>query len=200
MSTPNAGAGAEASPAMSCVQRLVPADADAYRAFMLEAYARHPQAYTSGAEEREALPLAWWQARLAEGDRPVQLVLAQRCDGALAGVAGLAFETRPRLRHKALLFGMCVTAPQRRNGIGRRLVEALLAQAWARDGVEQVQLSVTQGNTAAQALYEGCGFRAWGIEPHAVALGSGYLAKIHMACARAVVAPARGGGASASPA
>ncbi|MBS0426345.1 MAG: GNAT family N-acetyltransferase, partial [Proteobacteria bacterium] len=45
------------------VRRLAPADAPAYRALMLDAYARHPEAFTSTVAEREPLPLAWWEAR-----------------------------------------------------------------------------------------------------------------------------------------
>jgi hypothetical protein len=46
------------------IRRLVPDDAQAYRALMLEAYERHPDAFTSTATERAALPLSWWEARL----------------------------------------------------------------------------------------------------------------------------------------
>ncbi|MEO7152091.1 MAG: GNAT family N-acetyltransferase [Burkholderiaceae bacterium] len=167
------------------VLRLLPADAAEYRAFMLEAYARHPEAYTSSVGERAALPLAWWQARLATGERPLRMVLAERRDGALAGVAGLGFETRARVRHKAELFGMCVAAAHRRAGIGRRLVEAVLTQAGARGGISAVQLTVTETNLGARSLYEHCGFRAWGLEPQAVAVGDGHVAKVHMRCALA---------------
>ncbi|MGE5667380.1 MAG: GNAT family N-acetyltransferase, partial [Betaproteobacteria bacterium] len=49
------------------VQRLSPQHASSYRALMLEAYAAHPDAFTSTVGERAALPIAWWEARLAEG-------------------------------------------------------------------------------------------------------------------------------------
>jgi len=43
-----------------------------------------------------------------------------------------------------------------------------------------VQLTVSDVNAAARALYEGCGFTAFGVEPMAVALGDGYVDKVHM--------------------
>lgn len=49
------------------VRRLVPADAAAHRALMLEAYRDAADAFTSTVAEREPLPLAWWAARMAEG-------------------------------------------------------------------------------------------------------------------------------------
>lgn len=162
------------------VRRLLPADAAAYRALMLEAYARHPDAFTSSAEERAALPLAWWEARLDESPRAGQVVLGAFDGDRLAGAAGLEFESRAKARHKASLFGMYVAPDSRQAGFGRQLVLGVLEQAVAREGVAVLQLTVTEGNAAAQALYARCGFRVFGIEPFAVALDGRYLSKVHM--------------------
>lgn len=59
-------------------------------------------------------------------------------------------------------------------------MRAVLASGAACRGVKLVQLTVTQGNLAAQALYQRCGFVAFGLEPYAVAVGDAYLAKVHM--------------------
>jgi len=163
------------------LQRLAPADAAEYRQLMLQAYTLHPEAFTSTAAERAALPLGWWEARLAEGEVPDELVIGAFVDGQLAGVAGLAFEAREKTRHKATLYGMYVPASARQRGLGRQLVEAVLAQARARPGVRQVQLTVSEGNAAAQALYRHCGFVPFGTEPMAVAVAGGFVAKVHMA-------------------
>lgn len=45
-----------------------------------------------------------------------------------------------------------------------------------------VQLTVTEGNDAAQKLYEDCGFRRFGVEPLAIAVGPEMFAKVHMWC------------------
>jgi RimJ/RimL family protein N-acetyltransferase len=168
------------------LRRLVPADAPAYRTLMLDAYARHPDAFTSSAAERAALPLAWWEARLATGIDATECVVgAFAHDGtayALAGVAGLAFEAREKVRHKATLFGMVVAPSQRGQGIGQALVNAALAEARCRPGVQRVLLTVTEGNRAAEALYARCGFVAFGVELQAVAVPGGYVNKVHMAC------------------
>ncbi|MDN8615298.1 GNAT family N-acetyltransferase [Variovorax ginsengisoli] len=162
------------------VRRLLPADAAVYRALMLEAYVRHPDAFTSSAEERAALPLAWWEARLDESPRAGQVVLGAFDGDRLAGAAGLEFESRAKARHKAHLFGMYVSPDARTGGHGRQLVQGLLDVAAAREGVKLVQLTVTEGNAAAQSLYERCGFAVFGVEPFAVALDGRYLSKCHM--------------------
>ncbi len=167
---------------MAAVQRLAPGHAAAYRALMLDAYGRHPDAFTSSVAEREALPLSWWQERLSTDAQAASLVLGAFAGDALAGVAGLSFDPRDKARHKAMLFGMYVPEQHRRSGLGRDLVMAALAQARGRAGTRVVQLTVTQGNDAAQALYERCGFVTFGVEPMAVAVAGGFVNKVHMWC------------------
>lgn len=173
------------------VRRLAPDDAAAYRALMLEAYERHPDAFTSSRDERAALPGSWWRARLATGSDAPQQVLGAFDGARLCGAAGLAFETRERTRHKATLFGMVVRADQRRRGIGATLVAAVLARARAHPGLRRIALTVTAGNDAARALYERHGFVVFGVEREAVALGDGFVDKLHMDCDLTAVRPTR---------
>ncbi len=162
--------------------RLTPQHAAEYRALMLEAYARHPDAFTSSAAERAQLPVAWWEDRLATDELPKEIVFGCFTDGVLSGVAGLAFETREKTKHKATLFGMYVPTAHRHRGLGSKLVATALAYAKTRPGVLLVQLTVTEGNTAAQSLYERHGFMPFGLEPFAVAVDSGYVSKSHLWC------------------
>ena len=162
------------------VRRLTPADAHYYRWLMLEAYAQHPEAYTSTPDERAALPFHWWQSRLSAEPDAQEIVLGAFDGPALVGSVGVAFEQRTKARHKAFIFGMYVAPPARRTGIATRLLDAALASAQARPGVGLAQLTVTAGNHEARALYERAGFVVYGEEPYAVALTDGYVAKLHM--------------------
>jgi len=163
------------------IQRLEPAHAERYRALMLQAYAAHPDAFTSSADERAALPMAWWHERLS-APAGAERVFGALVDGALAGAAGLSFEPRAKARHKATLFGMYVAPAYRGTGAGRALVLGLLDHARGVPGLRQVLLTVTRGNAAAQALYEGCGFSVFGIEPRAVNIDGVFMDKVHMWC------------------
>jgi ribosomal protein S18 acetylase RimI-like enzyme len=59
------------------------------------------------------------------------------------------------------LFGMWVAPEARRGGVGRRLVESVVA--WARTrGVARIVLDVATDRPAPQALYVACGFRDTG--------------------------------------
>lgn len=164
------------------LRRLEPSDVNAYRALMLEAFELHPDAFVSSFAERAALPLSSWESRLKPEPQPSDLVLGAFQDDQIAGVVGLHFDSREKARHKATLVGMYVPSRFRRHGLGRQLVEAALGEARARPGVRIVQLMVTHGNHAAQGLYEQCGFVQYGLEPFAVAVGDGFVSKVHMWC------------------
>ena len=164
------------------VLRLTPGHATAYRALMLEAYALHPDAFTSTVAERVDLPLSWWAARMTDAPNANEAVSGAFVDGTLAGVAGIRFETREKAAHKATLFGMYVPRRFRKLGLGRGLVDAILNHAKTRSNALLVQLTVTAGNAPAQRLYESCGFVPFGNEPLAVRVGSTYVSRIHMWC------------------
>lgn len=75
------------------IERLDASHALAYRELMLEAYDRHPQAFTSSVRERAVMPLSWWEGRLTS---KLDVVLGAFETGTLAGIVGLAFEPRER--------------------------------------------------------------------------------------------------------
>ena len=86
------------------LERLTPPFAAQYRALMLQAYADHPDAFTSSVAERAALPLAWWEQRLSSEPDAHECVLGAIEDHRLLGVAGLSFDTREKASHKATMF------------------------------------------------------------------------------------------------
>lgn len=159
------------------VRRLQPADARAYRALRLRALREHPEAFTSSYEEEEPKPLEIARKRL-RASASVKMWGAFLASS-LVGMIGLDRETRAKNRHKATLVAMYVAPEAARQGIGRALVDALLAEARA-CGVESLILTVTQGNNAARELYARAGFTTFGMEPDAVRVGGRSFAKEHM--------------------
>lgn len=171
---------------------LTAAHAQAYRALMLHGYEHAPDAFTSTPQERAAAPLSMWAGRLAD-PAGLQAVFGVHDGAALVGSVALLYSAREKTRHKGELVAMYVLAPHRGKGIGRRLVDAALAHARAREGMRTLTLTVTAGNRPAIALYEAAGFQAFGTEPLAVCTPRGYLDKIHMWCdLQAGAPPGRG--------
>lgn len=161
------------------IQRLTADHAAPYRALMLHAYAAAPEAFTSTPEDRAHLPESWWRQRLAH-PQGLSQVFGALVHGELVGAVAIEFSDRGKTRHKAHLAGLFVQAPHRAGGAGAQLVHAALAAARAQPRVCVVQLTVTEGNAPALALYARLGFQTFGTEPMAVATPEGYLAKVHM--------------------
>jgi RimJ/RimL family protein N-acetyltransferase len=114
-------------------------------------------------------------------ERPHDLFLGAFRAGMLLGIVGLQGRYRPKERHNATVVGMYVVPEVSGQGVGRSLMQALLQEAALIPGLEQLDLTVTEGNDAARTLYARCGFVEWGRLPRAVRIGQQYLAKVHMA-------------------
>lgn len=153
---------------------LGPADAALYRAIRLEGLADSPHAFASTIESEQDEPPERFAARLAD-----DFVLGAFRATELLGVAGFYAQPKPKHRHKGILWGMYVSRAHRQAGVGRRLVEAIVAHA--RQYVEVLQLFVVSDNTAARRLYESVGFVAYGVERHATKYRGEYHDDVLMA-------------------
>jgi ribosomal protein S18 acetylase RimI-like enzyme len=156
------------------IRRLAPADATLYRSLRLRALREHPDAFTSSYEEDSSQPLEASAARLGAH------AFWGAYEGAeLRGFVGLERERRAKNRHKATVVGMYVAPEAAAHGVGRGLMDALIAHA-RREGLKHLVLTVTDGNGTARHLYESAGFRSFGIEPDAIRVDGRAYAKNHM--------------------
>ena len=138
---------------------LTPDDAEAYvalrRAMLLDA----PHAFLSSPEDDRGSKVEEVRERLAsEGDDVTYGVFAQE----LCGAVGLHRERHEKAAHKVLVWGMYVAPKRRQEGLGRQLLEAVVAHARGLDGVSQLCLSVSEAAPEARRLYEAVGFHVWG--------------------------------------
>jgi ribosomal protein S18 acetylase RimI-like enzyme len=163
------------------IRILVAADALRYRELMLEAYVLAADAFTSTADERSLETEAWWVERIAAANG-LRVAFCAEDGSQMLGTVALEYASSPKVRHSAALIGMYVREHARGRGVGRALVDAALADAAQRPGVEVLRLTVTEGNQPAIHLYQQAGFRAWGTQPMAIATPSGYKRKVHMSC------------------
>src|SRR5262245_6019456 len=100
------------------------------------------------------LPEAWSAEGFAAtlGKESARARIAES-DGGLVG-----FALAQRAADQAEILTVAVAPAQQRRGLGRRLVEARLAELRA-EGVARAQLEVRASNAAALALYRSLGFR-----------------------------------------
>lgn len=117
-------------------------------------------------EETEA---AWIQANL---DDPGKVAIVAESDGKIIGLLNFHSEERSRVRHHGEL-GMSVHKAWRDKGVGRALLQMLIAWAEQHPLLEKVCLQVFATNSRAIALYTSLGFREEGRQIRDVKLESG---------------------------
>jgi RimJ/RimL family protein N-acetyltransferase len=158
------------------VRRLTPDDATEYRALRIRALWEFPEAFTSSYDEFEKQPIELSEVRLG-GEHSVFWGAFE--GEQLCGMVGMERETRAKNQHKATVVGMYVSQEYFGTGMGRALIDALLAHA--RDvGLELLVLTATEGNDVAVKFYEAAGFRSFGIEPRAIKIEGRSYGKNHM--------------------
>ena len=112
--------------------------------------------------ERDSYPDDAWSPELmaAELSNPhAHYLVAVDDTGAIAGYAGLL---APIGTGQGDIQTVTVAATARRRGLGRQLLERLLAEA-GRRGAEELFLEVRHDNVAAQTLYRELGFVEIGV-------------------------------------
>lgn len=96
------------------------------------------------------------------------------------GTVSVEYAAKTKTRNKGLIVAMFVRESFRGQGLARKLMRAAVQHGVERQGLRVMQLEVTQGNTAAQRLYQSLGFEPFGVEPMAVWTPDGYRSKVHM--------------------
>ncbi|WP_459678485.1 N-acetyltransferase family protein [Acidisoma sp. 7E03] len=151
-------------------------DAAEYRLLRLDALELYPASFATSRAEWARISLKEIEDILSPPGGSVVLGAFHQersLGNVLIGIAGLQRNTREKYRHKAMVWGMYVDPEWRGQGIARSLLERLIGYARAQGELRQVILTVTEGNAAAQALYEQLGFRVYGVEPNAIDPGDG---------------------------
>lgn len=90
-----------------------------------------------------------------------RLWLAFDGSGQVVGHIDVRSHPEQHTGHRALL-GMGVDSSARKQGLGKRLMEAMTAWVKQESSIEYVDLWVLSSNTAALALYHRCGFNKQG--------------------------------------
>ena len=120
------------------------------REIRLQALRDAPLAFASTYEREAAFEDAMWLHRIASSAQ----FLAIDQDEVVGTATGFV---DPEDTTTALLVAMYVAPAARGNGIGERLVDAVVASARA-DGAHRVRLHVVETNPVAERLYSRCGF------------------------------------------
>jgi ribosomal protein S18 acetylase RimI-like enzyme len=144
-----------------------------YRTIRLASLRNAPDAFGSVYETTVTLPIETFAERLTGA-----MVLGAYARERIVGTAAFSRETGEKERHKGVLKGVYVEPDARGQGVAEALITGVIDHA--REIVEQLTLTVVQGNEAAIALYRKLGFEIYGIEPRARKNPGGYVDKVLM--------------------
>jgi GNAT superfamily N-acetyltransferase len=114
-----------------------------------------PDWFWSTYEEEADKPESWWRSFIDAG-----AWFIASAEGRLVGIAAAIGDSDLGDSTRQLV-SMWVDPDARRRGVGTKLVEAVKAWTTA-NGVNELQLQVTENNHAAARLYEECGFTRTG--------------------------------------
>lgn len=161
------------------IRRLDADDAEAWQRLRLSALEDHPDAFLSSVAEERSLPMEEVARRMSRPDEVAFLVGAFDGDE-LVGTAGCFRSPKAKSRHTATVWGMYVAPGARGRGLGRALLDAVVARARAVEGLERLTLSVNDHNAGVRRLYEEAGFVCWGLEPDAFRVGGAPVVEAHL--------------------
>lgn len=160
------------------IRVLTEADAEEYYAHRLRMLKDHSGAFATSYEETKEEGMEQMVERLqSTGEK---FILGAFAGDRLVGSVGFLRQQRNKLRHKGFVLGMYTHPDVRRQGVGKALLENLLARVRNLPGLEQIQLGVAADNPAAQGLYASLGFAEFGREREALKLPDRYVDEIHM--------------------
>jgi GNAT superfamily N-acetyltransferase len=142
------------------VRPLEPHEVNFHRELRIRVLGDSPDSFGETASEAEARPRSYWEELTRSVTEPNRHVMFVAFEGnAVVGTTyGLLDKER---KDTGRVGGMWVEATQRRRGVGRALLAAVLG--WARTrGLKHVGLWAPASEPAAVALYSGAGFKGTG--------------------------------------
>lgn len=139
----------------------------------LESLRNDPTAFGSSFGEDARLTAEAWRRR-------VRNTIFALADGAPVGMISCVFNSRPKTKHVADIYGVYVRPMHRRQGVAKRLLDAALSEARGRKGVVKLRLTVNPVHTPAVRLYEGAGFVVVGRAKKELKVGRKYFDLLHM--------------------
>ena len=105
-------------------------------------------------------------------------VLTALWDGVPCGITNLYLQPYKKLAHQCL-FAIIVDEKVRGRGVGKQLLEALIALGRDKFHLKMIHLEVYEGNPAIH-LYQKMGFKEYGVQRHFIKEPTRYLAKVLM--------------------
>lgn len=162
------------------IRRLIAEDLSDFFNLRLEALLNSPTAFLASYEEERSLGAALYENSITQ-HKANNLILGAFSDQKLIGFIGVYQEEKQKTKHKANIWGMYVQPSYRNQGVGKVLMDYLLAHVKNNMNSVIINISVEATNLSAKKLYESYGFKTWGIESNAMKINDKFYDEAHMA-------------------
>ena len=143
------------------IRRLAVTDLDAYFINRLEALKDSPSAFLTTYEEEVARGNEHFKNTLSHTGND-KVIFGAVHDQKILGTIGLYKEEKPKLSHRAGMWGMYISPEIRGQGYGQKLLDVAIHFAKTEMKSHGIGLSVESNNKRAIKLYESRGFKCWG--------------------------------------
>lgn len=157
---------------------LTPSDVDAYRELRLFGLKESPTAFGSSYERESVQEVDFFEQRIMATEN--RWTVGAWIEDHLIGVLSFVRDDATKTRHRGALYAMYVHPEWRGRGVGRQLMQEMLKRVDEVPGLRWVRLSVTDGNVAAERLYESFGFKCYGDEPEVLLVNGRYYGERHL--------------------
>ena len=144
-----------AAQGMVAVTRLGEDRWEDYREFRLESLKSEPLAFASSYEDERDLSEDEWKRRIGN-------TLFAVLNNKLVGMIVYVGSNKKKTRHVVDIFGVYVSREYRGQGIGKRLIEGVLADVQKSKDIKKIRLTINPEQKAAVNLYEQYGFKTVG--------------------------------------
>ena len=151
------------------IEILTPEKWQVLKDLWLRALAEDPTPFGSSYEEESVLSDDEWKKKFDASDKYVA-----RVGDAYVGLVGVTYNKKVRQEHSVDINGFYVLPEFQGKGIGRKLLERVIADMHAKPGIIRLRIFVDVERKNAIKLYSDLGFVETGISPKAIFDGTVY--------------------------
>jgi len=158
---------------MTNIRELQVNDNPQYRALWLNAITKHEEFFRTSIEDNS-------EPNIPTEFSDDSFTLGAFINGELVGILSLMRDSKVKIQHKALLFGMYVEPSKANKGLGKELLHEIISRAKINYSIRQLYLTVLASNERARNLYTSLGFSVFAHEPQSVKILDNYIDEYQM--------------------